>query len=171
MPGFKTFRGFGDPGNHLKSFDSQLSFWASDDEGTGGENICSIGRQKDTPKPLKLKVPPNPRDEKKLCEYHKYHGHDTDECRLLNAEIENLIRQGQLKEFVRKDQGSPSRLRGRTPPRRNTDSDKDHDAAPQITRRVNTISGGIAGGGDTSNARRRYARIFVYSLAPMMTID
>ncbi|GAA0140626.1 hypothetical protein LIER_01935 [Lithospermum erythrorhizon] len=32
MPKFKTFSGFGDPGNHLKSFDSQLSFWASDDE-------------------------------------------------------------------------------------------------------------------------------------------
>ncbi|GAA0175625.1 hypothetical protein LIER_28762 [Lithospermum erythrorhizon] len=32
MPKFKTFSGFGDPDNHLKSFDSQLSFWASDDE-------------------------------------------------------------------------------------------------------------------------------------------
>ncbi|GAA0157494.1 hypothetical protein LIER_14749 [Lithospermum erythrorhizon] len=32
MPKFKTFSGFGDPSNHLKSFDSQLSFWASDDE-------------------------------------------------------------------------------------------------------------------------------------------
>ncbi|GAA0171444.1 hypothetical protein LIER_25472 [Lithospermum erythrorhizon] len=32
MPKFKTFSGFGDPDNHLKSFDSQLSFWVSDDE-------------------------------------------------------------------------------------------------------------------------------------------
>ncbi|GAA0142718.1 hypothetical protein LIER_03553 [Lithospermum erythrorhizon] len=32
MPKFKTFSGFGDPGHHLKAFDSQLSFWASDDE-------------------------------------------------------------------------------------------------------------------------------------------
>ncbi|GAA0140352.1 hypothetical protein LIER_01717 [Lithospermum erythrorhizon] len=32
MPKFKTFSGFGDPDNHLKAFDSQLSFWASDDE-------------------------------------------------------------------------------------------------------------------------------------------
>ncbi|GAA0183328.1 hypothetical protein LIER_30756 [Lithospermum erythrorhizon] len=28
MPKFKTLSGFGDPSNHLKSFDSQLSFWA-----------------------------------------------------------------------------------------------------------------------------------------------
>ncbi|GAA0146095.1 hypothetical protein LIER_06126 [Lithospermum erythrorhizon] len=32
IPKFKTFNGFGDPNNHLKSFDWQLSFWASDDE-------------------------------------------------------------------------------------------------------------------------------------------
>ncbi|GAA0154461.1 hypothetical protein LIER_12433 [Lithospermum erythrorhizon] len=32
IPKFKTFKWFGDPRNHLKSFDSQLSFWASDDE-------------------------------------------------------------------------------------------------------------------------------------------
>ncbi|GAA0145020.1 hypothetical protein LIER_36054 [Lithospermum erythrorhizon] len=32
MPKFKTFSGIGDPSNHLKSFDSQLSFWVSDDE-------------------------------------------------------------------------------------------------------------------------------------------
>ncbi|GAA0141165.1 hypothetical protein LIER_02372 [Lithospermum erythrorhizon] len=32
MPKFKTFSGFRDPSNHLKSFDSQLSFWANDDE-------------------------------------------------------------------------------------------------------------------------------------------
>ncbi|GAA0151081.1 hypothetical protein LIER_09875 [Lithospermum erythrorhizon] len=32
MPKFKTFSGIGDPSNHLKSFDSQPSFWASDDE-------------------------------------------------------------------------------------------------------------------------------------------
>ncbi|GAA0140994.1 hypothetical protein LIER_02238 [Lithospermum erythrorhizon] len=32
MPKFKTFSGFGDPSNHLKSFDSQLSFRARDDK-------------------------------------------------------------------------------------------------------------------------------------------
>ncbi|GAA0159521.1 hypothetical protein LIER_16275 [Lithospermum erythrorhizon] len=32
MPKFKTFTRFGDHSNHLKSFNSQLSFWASDDE-------------------------------------------------------------------------------------------------------------------------------------------
>ncbi|GAA0140354.1 hypothetical protein LIER_01718 [Lithospermum erythrorhizon] len=117
------------------------------------------------PKPHKLKAPPNRMDEKKYCEYHKDHGHDIDECRLLKAEIEKLIRRGQLKEFIKRDQGSPSRRRGRTPPRRNMDSDKDNDVAP---RRVNTISDGIAG---EAIPRRRYARRSIYALAPMITID
>ncbi|GAA0169574.1 hypothetical protein LIER_24025 [Lithospermum erythrorhizon] len=33
----------------------------------------------------KLNTPPNRRDKKKYCEYHKYHGRDTDEYRLLKA--------------------------------------------------------------------------------------
>ncbi|GAA0141283.1 hypothetical protein LIER_02460 [Lithospermum erythrorhizon] len=36
---------------------------------------------------------------------------------------------------------------------------------------VDPISGGIDGGGDISNARRRYARRSIYALSPMMTID
>ncbi|GAA0146391.1 hypothetical protein LIER_42905 [Lithospermum erythrorhizon] len=53
---------------------------------------------------------------------------------------------------------TPLRHRGGTLPRQNLDSDKDNDVAPRITGRFDTISGGIAGGGDTSNARRRCAR-------------
>ncbi|GAA0158758.1 hypothetical protein LIER_15703 [Lithospermum erythrorhizon] len=51
------------------------------------------------------------------------------------------------------------------------DGDKDQEVAPRVTGRVDTISRGIARGGDTSNARRRYARRSVYALAPMMMID
>ncbi|GAA0152873.1 hypothetical protein LIER_11242 [Lithospermum erythrorhizon] len=32
MPKFMTFDGMGDPGKHLKAYDSQLSFWASEDD-------------------------------------------------------------------------------------------------------------------------------------------
>ncbi|GAA0149693.1 hypothetical protein LIER_36976 [Lithospermum erythrorhizon] len=123
------------------------------------------------PKSHKIKLPPNRRDEKNYCEYHKDHGHDTDEFRLLKADIEKLIRQGQLKEFVRRYQGSPLRRRERTPPWRNIHINKDHNDTSRITGRVDTISGGIAGGGDTSNARRKYARRSMYALAPITTID
>ncbi|GAA0158759.1 hypothetical protein LIER_15704 [Lithospermum erythrorhizon] len=55
------------------------------------------------PKLHKLKALPNLRDEKIFYEYHKDHVHDIDECQLLKAEIEKLIRRGKLKEFVRRD--------------------------------------------------------------------
>ncbi|GAA0141162.1 hypothetical protein LIER_02369 [Lithospermum erythrorhizon] len=45
------------------------------------------------------------------------------------------------------------------------------DVSPRITGRVDTISRRLAGGGDTSNAKRRYVRSSVYSLSPMATID
>ncbi|GAA0142717.1 hypothetical protein LIER_03552 [Lithospermum erythrorhizon] len=43
------------------------------------------------PQPHKLKSPPNRRDKKKYREYHKDHGHDTNECRLLKAKVEKMI--------------------------------------------------------------------------------
>ncbi|GAA0140259.1 hypothetical protein LIER_01640 [Lithospermum erythrorhizon] len=102
MPKFKIFSGIGDPSNHLKSFDSQLSFWASDDE----------------------------------------------------TEIEKLIKRGQLREFVKKDKvGSPRKYREPSP-RKYTNDRRGDEHSPRVTRRADTISGGIAGGGDTSNARK-----------------
>ncbi|GAA0148777.1 hypothetical protein LIER_36799 [Lithospermum erythrorhizon] len=32
MPKFKTYDGMGDPSNHIKAYDSQLSFWSSEDD-------------------------------------------------------------------------------------------------------------------------------------------
>ncbi|GAA0153351.1 hypothetical protein LIER_11610 [Lithospermum erythrorhizon] len=56
MPKFKTFSGIGDPNNHLKSFDSKLSFWANDDEAYARAFPSSLSGQT-----LKLfhKLPPN----------------------------------------------------------------------------------------------------------------
>ncbi|GAA0176140.1 hypothetical protein LIER_29188 [Lithospermum erythrorhizon] len=43
------------------------------------------------------------RDKTHYCEYHREHGHDTNECRILNAEIEKLIKREYLKEFMGKE--------------------------------------------------------------------
>ncbi|GAA0158534.1 hypothetical protein LIER_15533 [Lithospermum erythrorhizon] len=237
MPMFKTFGGYGDLGNHLKSFDSQLSFWASDDEvyarafpsslygqalkwfhklpsdsidcwqdivdlfmdkfgasieadedertlmeiqqrrretlrsfATRFEEVATNipianekaerpkGRdelQKKSPKTGRVWIasksprrarpsedrgqgPPGKRmadsaNSRRPGHIYPYHGHDTDECRLLKAEIEKLISRGQLREFVKKDHSSPLRRRERTPPRRDIHLNKDHDGIPRIT--------------------------------------
>ena len=50
-----------------------------------------------------MKGDPNKRNRNKYCHFHRDHGHDTDECFDLKQQIENLIRQGTLRNFLRRD--------------------------------------------------------------------
>ena len=47
-----------------------------------------------------MKGDPNKRNRNKYCRFHRDHGHDTDECFDLKQQIENLIRQGKLRNFI-----------------------------------------------------------------------
>ena len=51
------------------------------------------------PPPRKARTPERA-DHTKHCEYHKNHGHHTEECIGLKDRIEELIQEGQLKRFV-----------------------------------------------------------------------
>ncbi|XP_065618257.1 uncharacterized protein LOC136062732 [Quercus suber] len=53
--------------------------------------------------PEKMKGDPNKCNRNKYCRFHRDHGHDTDECFDLKQQIENLIRQGKLKNFLGRD--------------------------------------------------------------------
>ncbi|XP_065638665.1 uncharacterized protein LOC136071377 [Quercus suber] len=53
--------------------------------------------------PEKMKGDPNKRNRNKYCCFHRDHGHDTDECFDLKQQIENLIRQGKLRNFLGRD--------------------------------------------------------------------
>ena len=53
--------------------------------------------------PEKIKGDPNKRNKNKYCRFHRDHGHDTNECYDLKQEIENLIRQGKLRNFLGPD--------------------------------------------------------------------
>ncbi|XP_068461731.1 uncharacterized protein [Phaseolus vulgaris] len=58
--------------------------------------------------PLRKARTPERADHTKHCEYHKNHGHHTEECIGLKDRIEELIQAGQLKRFV---QGGNVRIR------------------------------------------------------------
>ena len=50
-----------------------------------------------------MKGDPSKRNKSKYCHFHRDHGHDIDECYDLKQQIEILIRQGKLKNFLGRD--------------------------------------------------------------------
>ncbi|GAV74072.1 hypothetical protein CFOL_v3_17554, partial [Cephalotus follicularis] len=87
----------------------------------------------------------------KYYRYHRDHGHDTEECRQLKNQIEDLIRKGHLRKYV--DRDAPQ---GRREQRREEAPRQQEEQQPRGV--IHTISGGVASGGDDSNARKAYGR-------------
>ncbi|PON38222.1 hypothetical protein TorRG33x02_345630 [Trema orientale] len=50
--------------------------------------------------PLPMRAPPEKRNMNKYCRFHKELGHKTSECHHLKDQIEGLIQQGYLREYV-----------------------------------------------------------------------
>ena len=57
--------------------------------------------------PGKLKGDPNKSSRDKYCHFHRDHSHDTSECYDLKQQIEALIRQGKLQQFISKEITDP----------------------------------------------------------------
>ncbi|XP_027102703.1 uncharacterized protein [Coffea arabica] len=118
------------------------------------------------------------------CLYHRDIGHETEDCNDLKREIENLIRRGHLKQFIRQGGGhqrdenrrdrrgdqrrderrtSRSSCRPHEDPRETKRPPPDGSAGhglgygPNIVRVINTIAGGPTGG-DSQNSRKRTYR-------------
>lgn len=140
-----------------------------------------------------IPLPPPPKkipadvDRNKYCRYHRNYSHDTDDCIILKAKIEELIQQGHLGEYV---QGNNTRRQSyeRQPYIRrgfyggrgrggrfggNDRGDGQNPSTEENQQRtntentqndegprgvLNTIAGGFAGGGVTRSARKRYLR-------------
>ncbi|XP_027332490.1 uncharacterized protein LOC113847525 [Abrus precatorius] len=114
-------------------------------------------------------------DKSKYCRYHQNRGHTTEECTTLKHKIEELIKEGHLKDFVQtnpigqikrgRDQYTElprrsddkrferQRSRSREPPARRYD---EREKYPK--RVINTIAGGFAGEGPIHSARKRHLR-------------
>nr|XP_029154560.1 uncharacterized protein LOC114927776 [Arachis hypogaea] len=96
-------------------------------------------------------------DKSKYCTFHQKHGHTTDECVIAKDLLERLARQGHLDKFI------AGHMQRNTIPTPDTSaagtSSKGKEKAPAQPRGViNCISGGYAGGGHTSSARKRTYR-------------
>ncbi|XP_057739939.1 uncharacterized protein LOC130957056 [Arachis stenosperma] len=109
--------------------------------------------------PRKAGSYPEPKnvDKSKYCTFHQKYGHTTDECVIARDLLERLARQGHLDKYIaghiqKRSISAPD-------PSPVGSSSKDKEKAPAQPRGIiNCISGGYAGGGSTSSARKRTYR-------------
>lgn len=94
-------------------------------------------------KPDPIKLEKSKRDASKYCQFHREIGHDTSRCYALKNEIEDLIRKGYLKNFVKDTRGYQKR-----------DQTLQSEEGPE----VQMIYGGPSVAGELNRSRNRYAR-------------
>ena len=54
--------------------------------------------------PRPLHSSPNVHDKNKYCRFHKDHGHNTEDCKDLKEQVEELIQKGRLQKYVKKNE-------------------------------------------------------------------
>ena len=99
--------------------------------------------------PSQMKSDPTTRDNTRYCEFHRDYGHRTDDCIHLRKEIEYLIWRGYLGRFIAPEGQAQQPL---PPPRQTTTQHQ------QPLEEIHVISGGFAGGGESSLARKTHLR-------------
>ena len=99
-----------------------------------------------------MKMDPNKRDMTKYCDFHRDHGHRTDDCIQLKKEIEFLIRCGHLRRYV-----APEDWNRAPPPPPRQPTPAQYQQPPG---EINVISRGLADGGESISAKKAYLRIF-----------
>ncbi|XP_030968728.1 uncharacterized protein LOC115989201 [Quercus lobata] len=109
--------------------------------------------------PRPLHSSPNVRDKNKYCRFHKDHGHNTEDCRDLKEQIEELIRKGKLQKYVKK--GKYSKFRDDNKIQHESFSwDDDSPSQPphKVIGEINTIAGGPFLGGSFKSLKKAYQR-------------
>ncbi|KAL5789732.1 hypothetical protein ACOSQ2_004620 [Xanthoceras sorbifolium] len=110
---------------------------------------------------------PQKRDKDKYCRFHRDYGHDTSKCFQLKDHIENLIRDGHLKEFIIRRDGDNTQRQSRGPTNKRPERPRgparqNHPRSPKKPDRrlespkaspINTIHGGL--GTSASNRARK----------------
>ena len=106
-----------------------------------------------------MKSDPATRDNTRYCEFHRDYGHRTDDCIQLKKEIDYLIRRGYLRRFIALENQPQNQAQNQAPaqqppppPRQTTTQHQ------QPLGEIHVISGGFAGGGESSSARKAHLR-------------
>ena len=91
--------------------------------------------------------------------FHKNHNYNTEDCRDLKEQIEELIRKGKLQKYVKKGQYSKFRDDNKTQ-HESFSRDDDHLSQPphKVIGKINTITGGPLSGGSFRSLKKAYQR-------------
>ena len=109
--------------------------------------------------PTQMKSDPATRDNNRYCEFHRDYGHRTDDCIQLKKEIDYLIRRGYLRRFIAPENQpqnqAQNQAQAQQPPPPTRQITTQHQ---QPLGEIHVISGGFAGGGESSSARKAHLR-------------
>ena len=96
--------------------------------------------------PKKMKRDPNKRNRNKYCRFHRDHKHDMDKCFNLKKQIEYLIKQGKLRNFLGRDH-KDKKLKGKL----------EESSRPPLGE-IRVIIGGTSTG-QSSKSRKTYLNV------------
>ena len=96
-----------------------------------------------------MRAGPDQRNRSLRCDYHRDHGHETNNCQSLKFLVEKLIRAGHLRRYLRE----PTREATAAPPVDRVIADTEHASRPRLT--INFILGGPADSQYQSKKHRR----------------
>ncbi|XP_025625289.1 uncharacterized protein [Arachis hypogaea] len=98
-------------------------------------------------------------DRTKHCAFHRKFGHTTDDCIVAKDLLERLARQGLLDKYIENRRGKGGNSNKMEHKQATANDNKKERTTPDPPRGViSHISGGFAGGGETSSARKRSYR-------------
>ncbi|XP_030963635.1 uncharacterized protein LOC115984764 [Quercus lobata] len=109
--------------------------------------------------PRPLHSSPNVRDKNKYCRFHKDHGHNTEDCKDLKEQIEELIRKGKLQKYVKKGEYSKFRNDNKSQHESFSRDDNRPSQPPhKVIGEIKTITGGPFSGGSFKSLKKAYQR-------------
>ncbi|XP_009620551.1 uncharacterized protein [Nicotiana tomentosiformis] len=100
--------------------------------------------------PKEMRSYPSKRNPDLWCEFHNDHGHRTTDCRLLQGEVEHLLKQGYLTDMF-SEKGRQSYMKNRQEPPK----------PPSPKRTVNVITRGDEVNGVTYRAEKKTSKVTV----------
>ncbi|GMN47447.1 hypothetical protein TIFTF001_016609 [Ficus carica] len=118
------------------------------------------------------KLPEYPaRDTTKYCEFHKYHGHHTIDCRVLRAEVAELLKKGHLQEFLTEKGRETYGLGNESKERKIVQPIEETPSPPLVRKTIGVICGGSTYSGETVTAIKSHRRKAIQPIATILPDD